>query len=74
MGQADYAQTEEVRRINLGKLWVDNVLVRPAQVPLQATALAIGMVGAGGQMMKIDHPKTDWEGRRLVIPFERCNK
>lgn len=74
LGQADYAQTDEVRLLSLGRLWVDNVLVRPAQVPLHATALAIGIVGAGGQMMKIDHPKTDWEGRRLVIPFERCNK
>lgn len=73
LGQADYTQADKVRRMKLGKMWVDNVLVRPTQVPSQATALAIGIVGADGKLMKIDHPKTDWDGHRLVIPVDRCN-
>ncbi|MCU4121259.1 acyltransferase family protein [Variovorax sp. N23] len=74
LGQADYSQADRVRHMKLGKMWVDNVLVRPAQVPSKATALAVGIVGENGKLMKIDHSKTDWEGHRLVIPFDRCNE
>lgn len=72
LGQADYTQDAKVRSMADGSLFVDRLVIRSAQVPALSSALAVGMYGAPGQLMKIDHSLTDWNGHRLVIEFDQC--
>ena len=68
LAQADYKQSPEGAAVVPGMMWRDIVQIPVAQLK-GATALAIGLMGAGEKWLPADRGQRDWENRRLLIPL-----
>lgn len=72
LGQADYSLPPGVPRLSTGGYWADAVSIPINKVDAGAVAVAIGVYDEEGVLLITDHPKTDWEGRRLVFRIDDC--
>lgn len=72
LSQGDYPQPNGVPRLATGGFWTDEASMPLHKVGEEAVAVAIGVYDAAGVLLITGHPKSDWEGRRLILPLDDC--
>jgi peptidoglycan/LPS O-acetylase OafA/YrhL len=72
LNQADYKQPKNIPSSNPGYIWLDKLQIPTSTIKNGVTGLAIGVYENSGDLLQIQHEKTDWNGRRLIINIESC--
>ena len=68
----DFRSKEQARRPDAGHAWSDALVIPSARIPATATTLAIGIYDDSMRLLAVKHGRTDWGGRRLLVPLAPC--
>jgi peptidoglycan/LPS O-acetylase OafA/YrhL len=71
LSQGDYPLSASLSGLETEETWQNRLVLPRSKIQPEAKSLAIGMYDANG-LYPIDHAQTDWDGHRLIVPFDRC--
>ena len=72
LGTFDRRSKAQLDDPKAGHTWSDSIVIPLHRISGDASQIGVGLYDDGERLLSIAHPRTDWDGRRLLIEIARC--